>query len=296
MVSSIFSNTDKHEDISSMPYKIIFSVHTRDVDYTDLSTVLTSILDHPQFLLAPGDAGHAWVMLVSDVAGEKEVINCGYFGESGKRYAGFLESVLLHWVNPKTLNHKQQFFRKRFQNNPIALLFEDTDGGWMEFDNYTFIPSYAAAMKLTKEQYNQLRTHIREFDKSIYSVTKYQCVDFVNEIALQLGLKFDNRVTIDIPKYLQIKNRIYKLWSDPKYSNLTSQSPDRFKRNLTELVNNGTLVDANSWVRENYQYQSKNDGRLGVFNRILKPFNDYRIAQKKTAYKKIADEILQANR
>jgi hypothetical protein len=291
IVSSIFSDVEKDADINSWPYKIIFLVDNRDLDYRNVPKLLKSILNRPQFMLQPSDVGHAWLMLVSNVDDEKEIIHCGYNGETGKRYPRFFEGVFLHWTNPKLLNSKQQFFRKRFQNNPIAFMFQPMDDGHLEFDNYNYVPSYSAAMPITKDQYGQLRAYIQNFDKSIYSITQYQCVSFVTEIASQVGLKFDNRMILNVPKYLQMKNYLLKLWSHPKYCMFSFDSPDMLRKNLMEYVNNGTLVNANSWMKENHNRLSLNSVLPDIFDKITKPISDFRQTRKRLAYKKLSNEI-----
>ena len=63
------------------------------------------------------------------------------------------------------------------------------------------------------------------------------------------------------------------------------------RKNLMDCVNDGTLIDANSWVRENHNCLSEKSILPDMLEKIIKPISDFRQTRKRMAYKKLSSEI-----
>ncbi len=182
-------------------------------------------------LKARSRVGHAWVRVqgVSE-KGELVELTGGHTGEFGLSQPRYMDGVMDLW--------------EAGDANPIKYLWVTLYDGIFQEGDGGHRASYRARVNLTKESFEALYAFINEggYSFSEYSLTRNQCSSFVAQVAALAGIPLKHQVTLPVNREVKIGGMRFRLWSDPKYAEITFSSPDVLEQSLKSLVREGNAV------------------------------------------------------
>ncbi len=193
--------------------------------------MLKTIARHPSDGSKNSDVGHAWIFL----QGNGRYIEGGHTGEFGQAQPRYFEGVM--------------DLAEHHDPNPARYLWAIQKDGTFQRGSGGFVPTFAAKVDLTKEQFEDVYAFVRSYPFENYSLAGNQCTSFVVQIANRVELKLDSKVTVPIEQHLLT----FQLWSDSRYSKITLSSPDVLEKSLMEAVHHGKVKPVLKWYRRNYQ-------------------------------------------
>lgn len=215
---------------------VVLLVCARHLDYSNGKQLLQTIARHPSDGGKNSDVGHAWILL----CGEDGVLEGGHTGEFGVVQPRYFEGVadLMEAGDP----------------NPIRYLWETQKDGCFQKGSGGFVPTFAARVNLTEEQYFSIRDYILSdhYPFSDYAITCHQCATFVAEVARLAGLELEHQVSIPIEQTLTLSGEKTLLWTDSCYSTLTISSPDLLEKSLMQAVHDQKVLNATKWYLKRY--------------------------------------------
>jgi hypothetical protein len=236
----------QNRSITETDYYIVFLVAAYHLDYLDNRALIHSLIDYGR---RKGDIGHSWVYLKGIKDSEPYILEGGQSGQLGKTEPRFYEGVNNYIKFGYADPSNSQKANPRYEPNPIKYLWEDLEDGFFQKGNGGHRPTYAAKVDLTKRQFNRILDFMDpgQYDYETFSLVGNQCSSFVAEVASIAGLPVEDKVTVKIASSMMIGKKEYRLWTDPKYSEITFSSPDVIERSLMEAVSEGRAEYALGW-------------------------------------------------
>lgn len=225
----VFASVEACED-----YFVIFLVNARQLDNSCTKHFLKSVAKHPSDGSKNGDVGHAWIYLHGDF-----ILEGGHSGEFGYDQPRYMEGVMDNIV----LGAK----------NPASYLWTTQVDGCFQQGNGGHLPTFAAKVCLTKDQYFEISAFIQSYPFNEYSLTTRQCCTFVKEIGNIAGINLKDQSVLKLDAYLSMGSQQYKFWEDPRYEYLPYGSPDKMELSLKALVENGQAEDVTKWYHTTHQ-------------------------------------------
>ncbi len=228
------------------PYFIVFLVDAKHLDYTSGNGCLGTLAKNPR-----DNFGHAWIYLEGLVDGETVAIEGGHSGETGSIQAKYFDGVMngLEYGYANPTPELSQF--PRCEPDPIKYLWAVQSDGFFHKGNGGHVPTYAARVDLTQEQFLKVMHYINpcNYDYAQYAITGNQCSSFVSQIGALIDFPIECQVTIPIEQQLWG----YKVWEDPCYSKLTISTPDIIEKSLQQSVKDGQATYALPWYRKTHR-------------------------------------------
>lgn len=238
-----------------MPFKlycllpfIVFLVEAPHLDLRSNQAFLCSMAKHPSNWSKNGDVGHAWILLQGCKDGKRIGLEGGHSGELGEQEPTYFDGVMQYACEGEP--------------NPVKYLGSPLHDGFFQQGSGGHCPTYAVAINLSQDQFEEVLKLISTYDFRTYSLTDHQCCTFVAEIAAKIGVELDCKVSLTIEPVLKLRRQTISLWEDPKYRVLHFESPDVLEKQLRTLVQEGQAVDALKWYRKNYPIASKRKGLI----------------------------------
>ena len=238
----------QNENITDTDHYIIFLVAAHHLDYLDNKELVSSLVRYGK---RKEDIGHSWVYLKGIKDGQPYVLEGGQSGQSGKRQPRFSEGVINYirfgYADPNDSQKKNP----RYEPNPIKYLWEELNDGFFQKGNGGHRPTYAAKIDLTEDQFNRILDFIdpETYPYETFSLVGNQCSSFVAKLASMAGLSIEDTVTVKIDPVVIVGNKEYRLWADPKYSEIIFSTPDVIERSLMEAVSEGRAEYALGWYQ-----------------------------------------------
>lgn len=225
----VFTSVEACED-----YFVVFLVNARQLDNSCTRNFLKSVAKHPSDGSKNGDVGHAWIYLHGD-----EIVEGGHSGEFGIDQPRYLEGLM----DNMALGAK----------NPASYLWVSQCDGCFQKGNGGHLPTFAAKVPLTKEQYLEISAFIQAYPFQDYSLTTRQCCTFVKEIGKIAGVQLEYQSILRLDACLSIHGHSYKFWEDPRYEYLPYGSPDLMELSLKTLVADGDAENVTKWYHKTHQ-------------------------------------------
>lgn len=200
----------------SSDYYLILYVSTKKFDYRSTESCLRSMSKNSR----DGRFGHAWIYVRGLRDGQPVEIEGGHSGELGQLQPRYFDGVadLIECGDP----------------NPIRYLWEVLHDGFFQEGSGGHLPTFAARIELTPEQFEKIVAFIQSYPYSDYALTGRQCTTFCLEVAALAGWKLEGLVTLPITSSIVFGGARMRLWHDPRYASITFASPDRLERSLRE--------------------------------------------------------------
>jgi hypothetical protein len=212
---------------------LVLLVDAKHLDYSNMQTLLKSMVKHPGTFCKNSEVGHCWVYLRGIMDGECIEIEGGHSGELGISQPKYFEGVM----NNIECGCK----------NPIEYLWCPLNDGYFEAGSGRHRPTYAVRIQITPSQFREIYQFIHAYPYWQYSLTQSQCTTFVTQIAELIGIELDGEVSVNIPQKMTLCRETLTLWQDPCYSRIEFPSPDRLEVSLKQLVCEGVAQDATDW-------------------------------------------------
>lgn len=231
--------------LSESDYALFILVDARHLDYSNSQTFLQTMTKHPSNGCKECSVGHAWILLRGlDKNGKRIEIEGGHSGEWGVVQPKYFEGMMRYALEGDP--------------NPVRYLWEEMQDGVFQQGNGGHIPTFAAKINLTQEEYEAIYSYIQPnaYPYRRYSLTKRQCASFVVQAAALAGINLESEVTIPIAKYALIGGECIKLWSNPEYSQITIATPDLLEKSLIEQVKREGMEYALPWYLRNKSCQA----------------------------------------
>lgn len=247
-------NPPRAEWLEPCPYFLIVLVCARHLDYTNGRQLLKTIARHPSDGSKNSDVGHAWIFL----QGKEGKIEGGHTGEFGFVQPRYFEGVadLIENDDP----------------NPIRYLWATQRDGRFQTGAGGFVPTFAARIELSSEQYAKARTFIEKYPFRDYAITKRQCATFAADVAKIAGLDLEHAVTISIEPIVELGGENILLWTDARFSKLTISSPDILEKSLMQAVREGKAQNATHWYIKRYPKKTTFSEQIQAIKNINSQF------------------------
>lgn len=207
-------------------YFIVFLVNARHLDTTSLPKFTRSLAKYP-------NVGHAWIYLHGD-----RVLEGGHSGERGIYQPRYVDGVMDHleWG----------------VKNPIRYLWSSQCDGFFQKGNGGHMPTFAAKVDISKEQYEKILAFINTYPFQEYSLTKNQCCTFLQQIGGLIGLDLKVETSLKIDQWILLDKKCYQMWEDSLYSTFVFSSPDVLEASLKRLVQEGKAQNILSCYKFGY--------------------------------------------
>lgn len=225
---------------------IVFLVEAPHLDLSSNRAFLCSMAKHPSNWSKNGDVGHAWIYL----QGEGVYLEGGHSGELGEKQPTYFDGIIENV--------------SRGEANPVKYLWSSLPDGFFQWGAGGHRPTYAVALPLTVQQFDQIVAFLQEYDFSRYSLTDHQCCTLIVQIARILNLDLDCKEELEIEPILNLKREQIPLWSDPQYRRLTFECPDKLEKELQRLVKEQQATPALKWYQRSHPE--------GCWNKIVSQF------------------------
>jgi hypothetical protein len=237
------------KDITESDYYVVFLVSAHHLDYWDNIELVYSLARYSK---RKGEIGHSWVYLKGIKDGLPYVMEGGQSGQLGKTQPRFFEGVNNYIKFGYSDPSSSQKRNPSHEPNPIKYLWEDLNDGFFQEGNGGHIPTYAAKIDLTREQFERILDYMdpETYPYGTFSLVGNQCSSFVAEIASMAGLPIEDKVTVKIEPLVIMGEKEYRLWTDPAYSEIVFSTPDMIERSLMEAVAEGRAEYALGWYLE----------------------------------------------
>ena len=205
-------------------YELVVFVSSKNLNYTNAELFFDSLLAQEK----TPTVGHAWIRLVErDNDKVIRTIDGGHSGEFGIIAPQYFARLVLNAQNPNVENPVQVLYQPLFDGQ-----FERGDGG--------NVPTYGAAFSLTKEGYLSLCSLFEkgegEYPFYKWSLTEYNCVQFVITCLARIGIVLDVKNVVQIPAVTRINGVPIRMWSDERFSTIEVSTPEKLEAELRQLV------------------------------------------------------------
>lgn len=236
----------QNQSITETDYYIIFLVAARHMDYWDTKELAKSLVRYGR---GKGDIGHSWVYLKGIKDGRTFILEGGQSGQRGKTQPRFFEGVKNYieygYANPTDSQKRSP----RYEPNPVKYLWDELNDGFYQKGSGGFRPTYAVKADLTKEKFDEILYYIdpKRYPFERFSLVDNQCSSFVARLASMAGLSLKHQVTVKFGPQLRVGNQQYRLWADPRYSQITFSTPDVLEHSLMKAVEKGEAEYALGW-------------------------------------------------
>ncbi|MCE2983417.1 MAG: hypothetical protein LW832_07615 [Parachlamydia sp.] len=218
-----------HSPMQESDYFLVILVNARHLDYSNTVSFFNTVAKHPKDGSRQGDLGHAWIFL----KGKNTVIEGGHSGERGVLQARYFDGIM-------DLN-------ERGDPNPAKYLWQTLYDGYFEKGSGGHVPTYAAKVDLSEQQFEKILAFIRQYPFQDYALTGCQCSTFAAQIAALAGLKVLYKTHMELQPCVWYGNQWICLWKDPDYSTITFGTPDVIEKGLMEAVTEGRAQYALKW-------------------------------------------------
>lgn len=208
---------------------LVILVEAPHFDFTSNKAFLRSMAKHPSNWSKNGDVGHAWIYL----QGKGITLEGGQSGELGIDQPKYFEGIMS--------------LVDRGCANPCQYLWETLQDGFFEKENGGHIPTFAASLEVSDEQFEQILCFIKSYDFSNYNLRNHQCCTFVKGVASIVGLELETEAHLKIEPTVTIDGEEITLWKDPFYQTLSFQCPDKVEESLKKAVEEGRAASAKNW-------------------------------------------------
>ena len=241
----------ENDTFTESDYFIIFLVSARHHDYTDNRQLYEALNNYDGFLKR-GNVGHSWVYLKGVRNGRAFVLEGGQSLRYGKDQISFSEGtknlIKYGYANPSKYE-KQNY---RYEPNPIKHLWAIRTDGFFQKGSGRQTPTFAAKIDLSKNKFEQIVAFMDEDNYSYqdFSIPGNQCSSFLAKIADMAGFKLEHTVHVKLEPVFRAVGKEYRLWTDPRYSNLKLSTPDIIERSLIQAVIEGRAEYALDWYRK----------------------------------------------
>lgn len=217
------------------PFFLVLCTDAPHFNYEDGSRFVQSWRKHPQGARKDGTVGHAWILLGGFLDGKRVYIEGGHSGERGVHNLTYMEGV--------------DALARQGDPNPIRYLFEPLNDGYFEKGPGTHLPTFAAKVDLTQEQFLSIVSFInpRRYPYKTYSLTGRQCASFVVQVAGLAGISIESEVTLNLPATFCFRGESVILYRDERFSKITFSSPDMIEQELIRLVKERKAECALDW-------------------------------------------------
>lgn len=228
--SSSFANAKN--PAQQVEYLLKIYVSARHLDYSSLKGFLHSMCRQS----ADHTVGHAWIYLEGKTGEERVSLEGGHSGELGAICPKYLDGIMNYMdygcVNPK----RGQSICLGKEPNPIKYLWETLEDGFFQKGCGGHKPTFALAIPLTKQQFEQIKRYTESYDYRHYALVGNQCCTFAVQIAALAGLDLECMITVPIAQRLYFGGRHMVLWQDPFYSSITFASPDVLEASMRKAA------------------------------------------------------------
>jgi len=240
--------------MTASEYQLVILVSARHLDYSNSQALLKTVAKHPRDGSLNGDVGHAWVLLI----GPDGAVEGGHSGELGLTEPKYFDGVmdLIEMDDP----------------NPVRYMHATLNDGYFEKGSGGFSPTYAIKKEITGAQYQQMRAFIADYDYRKYSLTRRQCLHFVQEIARMADLNLPCGIDVPVGPYVRVGNQRYRVWTDPEFATLKLMSPDILEKSMMEAVYRGEAEYALDWYRESREPTGKKIEWCQLLQRLTKVY------------------------
>jgi hypothetical protein len=216
-------------------YFLVVLVDARHADYSSSRAYLSTLTSSMIRERSP-DPGHAWIVLAGIKDGEPWIFEGGHSVDCNLLTKNYIKNILGLSSHGK-------------EKNPARYLFQRTKNGLFEYGRGDNIPTFAAAIPLTKEGFDRILKLFEEdgYDFSKWGIEGPNCVQFALSCLASVGIEFDCEDALPVPPALSFFGNEFRLWSDPSHATLTIKTPDLLEKRLWELVKQGSAICATQW-------------------------------------------------
>lgn len=226
---------------------LIVLVDARHLDYTENGSLLRTIAKHPSDGSKNGDVGHAWIYLQGIIDGKCVCIEGGHSGEVGmiqpKYFEGVMNYIDYGYADPNRIQRENP----RHEPNPIKYMQEHLKDGFFQKGHGHHVPTYAAKIDISAEQFDRILKFIQEYSYDDYALCENQCSTFVAKVAAITNFSIAHSITMTVAQTVVFQGEKFVLWRDPKYATLTFSTPDIIERSLIQAVAEGCAEYALPW-------------------------------------------------
>lgn len=229
-------------------YFIVFLVDARHLDYTGTYAFFRSVASQSESQERRGGyLGHAWIYLQGQYQDQIFSLEGGHSGERFDPPAFYFDGIMNY--NEYGCANPENNVCSGYESNPVKYLWSIREDGFFQKGSGNHIPTFAAKVSLSKEQFERVLSFIRpsRYPYSCYALTGKQCCSFVVEVAKLIGLSLTAEVSLKIAPAVYYGNMKVRLWEDPCYSTITLSTPDQLEKSLIEAVENGQAEEALEW-------------------------------------------------
>jgi len=211
-------------------FYLVFLVDAKHLDYSGSQPFLQTFTKHPDTHSKECNVGHAWIFLKGrDKNGKIITVEGGHSGETGLEKPRYFDGIsdLIESHDP----------------NPAKYLQECLEDGFFQQGSGNHIPTFAAKIDLTEQQFQDILTFIdpKNYPYKKYSLTQRQCASFITQIAALIDIELESEITLPIKREMFLGNQKIQLWTDEKYAEITFASPDILEKSLMKLTQHGQL-------------------------------------------------------
>jgi hypothetical protein len=216
-------------------YYLVVLVDARHLDYSSPRNYF-STLSQGMFLPQDPNTGHTWIVLAGKEERESWVFEGGHTGEFGV-------------CSPRYFDEVVRLARDEQHPNPASYLFHPLPDGCLQYGSGGHLPTFAAAFPLTENGYQRVRRLLTEegYDFSRWGISGPNCIHFSLACLASVGVELDCQEKLQLPKSFTHRGKEIALWSDPVYSCLYVDTPERLEKGLLELVEKGQALAATKW-------------------------------------------------
>lgn len=268
---------------SFSPYRVVFLVSSRNLDYRNTRSFIISMLKHPERGDRGISFGHAWFYLEGlDEDGQRLVMEGGHSAERQGRQPPYFEGVmnLIEYGVLEPTGYQKKHPQRAF--NPISYLWAKRYDAYFQEGSGGYEPSFALSVDLSEDLFHQLKDMVENYDYSTYCLRDKQCCSLIVQMAKSCGIILDDKVELSIDPFLDLGSLRLPFWKDAFYSRLVFSSPDVLEKSLRKAAKEGVGKDVLSWYLSK-SYRPPYRGFIKVFLPLkgpLKSLNYLKILKK----------------
>ncbi len=226
-------------------------LHHREASIEDFDSTSMArwILSQKATDKGSGVFGHAWLWIEPPSQCSQKAFEIGHTGET----------------NPQQSTYLEMFFEisQQIKGEPMRVFFEDRQDGACQLGSGGHWPDEVWSFELEPGEYEHLMHWISTgyYDFHRYNLGLHQCCHFVLEALEALGIKLKETAAVKLPKEVVIWNTSLRIWTDPKWSELTLWTP----LSLAKALEREGRFEKN---RENYLEKHAKTYSLNPFVRL----------------------------
>jgi len=199
------------------------------IQFDSAERFIRTLHKHPRGGKNDQSVGHSWLIL----DGPGRMIERGHTGEFGVTQPTYYSGVWKRVANDDP--------------NPIAYLWQDMNDGELQCGPGMHAPTFVLRIPLTREQHHAIDEYINDYDYRRFALLRHACSDFVAGAAELAGVNVTHRIRLRFPAEGTVHGHHIRVWTDPKYSELSIGSPDVLEKSLQRLAEQGIGEDATEW-------------------------------------------------